>query len=374
MGMEYRKLGKTGLKVSEIGLGTEYLNQQPRRIVTSVVHQAIEQGVNYFDIVFSFPRYLYNLGAALKGYRKRVCLTGHLGSTEKNDQYFKTRNAKRSEAFFLNVLTWLDTDYVDVLFLHNFNSVAEFEGVTGPGGLLELADRLRQEGKARFIGISTHSIEVAHRAIESGQIDVLMFPIHMAANAVPGMKDLLQACVSAQVGVVAMKPFAGGKLLREERSIRVARYLMGGTAFLKLKKPVSITPVQCLSYVLSQMGVSTAVPGCANLKQLKQVLAYGQATEEEKDFGAVLSDLRQYEAGECVYCNHCLPCPSAIDVGQVIRLVEMAQRRLTDEVRAAYAVLDAKASDCTKCGACEERCPFGVDVTAKMEQAVTMFG
>jgi aryl-alcohol dehydrogenase-like predicted oxidoreductase len=67
MGIEYRKLGKTGLKVSEIGLGTEYLNQQPRRIVTSVVQQAIEQGVNYFDIVFSFPRYLDNLGAALKG-------------------------------------------------------------------------------------------------------------------------------------------------------------------------------------------------------------------------------------------------------------------------------------------------------------------
>jgi predicted aldo/keto reductase-like oxidoreductase len=373
MGIEYRKLGRTGLKVSEIGLGTEYLNQQPRRIVTSVVQQAIEQGVNYFDIVFSFPRYLDNLGAALKGRRKRLVLTGHLGSTEKNGQYFKTRNAKRSEAFFLDVLARLDTDYVDVLFLHNFNTLAEYESVTGPGGLLELAGRLWKEGKARCIGISTHSIEVAHRAIASGQIDVLMFPIHMAANAVPGKKDLLQACVSAQVGVVAMKPFAGGKLLREERSIRVARYQMGGGA-LKLKKPASITPVQCLSYVLSQVGVTTAVPGCANLEQLEQVLAYGQATEEEKDFGSVLSSLRQYESGECVYCNHCLPCPSAIDVGQVIRLVEMAQRHLTDEVRAAYRALEAKASDCTKCGACKERCPFGVDVIAKMEQAVAVFG
>jgi len=374
MGIEYRKLGRTGLKVSVIGLGTEYLNKQSRKVVTSVVQQAIEHGVNYFDIVFSFPRYLDNLGAALKGRRKRLVLTGHLGSTEKNGQYFKTRNAKRSEAFFLDVLARLDTDHVDVLFLHNFNTVQEYEGVTGPGGLLELAGRLRQEGKARSIGISTHSIEVAHRAIESGQIDVLMFPIHMAANAVPGKKDLLQACVSHQVGVVAMKPFAGGKLLREERSIRVARYLMGGGALLKLKKPTSITPVQCLSYVLSQVGVSTAVPGCANPKQLEQVLAYGRATEEERDFGSVLSSLRQYESGECVYCNHCLPCPSAIDVGQVIRLVEMAQRRLTDEVRAAYGALEAKASDCTKCGACKERCPFGVDVMAKMEQAVAVFG
>ena len=373
MGMEYRKLGRTGLEVSAIGLGTEYLNKQSRKVVTSVVQQAIEHGVNYFDIVFSFPRYLDNLGAALKGRRKRVCLTGHLGSTEKNGQYFKTRNAKRSEVFFLDLLARLDTDYVDVLFLHNFNTLKEYDGITGSGGLLELAGRLKREGKARCIGISTHSIDVANRAIESGPIDVLMFPIHMAANSVPGKKDLLQACASRQVGVVAMKPFAGGKLLREERSIRVARYQMGGEA-LKLNKPTSITPVQCLSYVLSQVGVSTAVPGCANLEQLEQVLAYGQATEEEKDFGSVLSDLQQYETGECVYCNHCLPCPSAIDIGHVIRLVETAQRRLTDDVRAAYAALGAKASDCTHCGACKERCPFGVDVTAKMEQAVAVFG
>ena len=65
---------------------------------------------------------------------------------------------------------------------------------------------------------------------------------------------------------------------------------------------------------------------------------------------------------------------SAIDLGQVIRLVEMAQRHLTDEVRAAYGALETKASDCTQCGACKERCPFGVDITAKMEQAVAMFG
>lgn len=227
MGMEYRKLGRTGLEISAIGLGTEYLNKQPRKIVASVVQQAIEHGVNYFDIVFSFPRYLDNLGAALKGRRKRVCLTGHLGSTEKNGQYFKTRNAKRSEVFFLDLLSRLDTDYVDVLFLHNFNTLKEFDGIAGPGGVLELAGRLQREGKARFIGISTHSIEVANRAIESGPIDVLMFPIHMAANAVPGKKVLLQACATRQVGVVAMKPFAGGKLLHEERSIRVARYQMG---------------------------------------------------------------------------------------------------------------------------------------------------
>jgi len=73
--MEFRKLGKTGLDVSVIGLGTEYLNGQPRETVASVVHEAIERGVNYIDLVFAFPEYLGNFGAALQGRRERVILT-----------------------------------------------------------------------------------------------------------------------------------------------------------------------------------------------------------------------------------------------------------------------------------------------------------
>jgi predicted aldo/keto reductase-like oxidoreductase len=370
--IEYRKLGRTGLKVSSIGLGTEYLNRQPREVVVRVIREAIARGVNYFDLVFSFPDYLDNIGAALKGRRRQVNVTAHLGSTAKHGQYSKTRSVKRCEASFLDVLTRLDTDHVDIVFLHNFHTLKDYDGVMGPGKLLDLARRLQQEGKARFIGISAHSIEIAAKALESGQFDVLMFPIHLAANAVPGKKDLLKSCVAHRVGLVAMKPFAGGKLLRRGRTVRVAKYQMGGEA-LKLKKSQPITPVQCLSYVLAQVGVSTTVPGCANLEQLSAAMAYLEATEEEKDYSPLLADFEQYVPGECVYCNHCLPCPSAIDIGDTIRLLELAQQHLTAELQAVYDALDAKASDCVQCGDCVARCPFGVDAIAKMEQAVVVF-
>jgi aryl-alcohol dehydrogenase-like predicted oxidoreductase len=101
--MEYRTLGRTGLDVGAIGLGTEYLNGQPREMVVSVVHEAIERGVNYIDIVFAFPEYLDNFGAALRAHRERVVLTGHLGSTVKDGQYCKTRSVRKSEKFFLGV-------------------------------------------------------------------------------------------------------------------------------------------------------------------------------------------------------------------------------------------------------------------------------
>ena len=370
--MQFRKLGSTGLDVGVIGLGTEYLNGQPREAVVSVVREAIARGVNYLDVLFSLPEYLDNLGAALQGCRERVILTGHLGSAVKDDQYCKTRSVRNGETAFQRVLSRLGTDYVDVLFLHNCDSQKEYERLTGPDGLLDLAVRLRQEGKAHFIGFSGHTVSTAQQAVESGQVDVLMFPINIAANAVPGKKDLFRVCVAHGVGLVAMKPFAGGKLLQKERTVRVARYQMGGDA-LKLKKSAPITPVQCLSYVLAQVGVSTAVPGCQDVTQLEAALAYLEAPEEARDFSGLLSDFQEYVAGECVYCNHCLPCPANIDVGQVNRLVDAAQGGVSEVLQAAYDALPVRASACIECGVCVERCPFGVDVISKIRQAVVLF-
>jgi predicted aldo/keto reductase-like oxidoreductase len=370
--MEYRKLGRTGLEVSVIGLGTEYLNGPSRETVVSVVREAIEQGVSYLDLVFSFPEYLDNIGAALQGRRDRVVLTGHLGSGYKDGQYRKTRSLKKSEAHFLDLLARLGTDHVDVLFLHNCDRQKDYDKLMAPNGFLGLAQRLCEEGKARFLGFSGHSVTTALQAIESGVVDVLMFPVNLAANAVPGKRDLLQACVAHDVGLVAMKPYAGGKLLNKDRTVRMSHYHMGGEA-IKLKKQSPITPAQCLSYALSQVGVSIALPGCADGEQLAAALAYLDASEEARDFSALLAGFEQYVEGECVYCNHCLPCPAEIDIGQVNRLLDMAQQELTTELQAAYGALTSNASDCTQCGVCEERCPFGVGVIARMEQAVALF-
>jgi len=370
--MEHRKLGRTGLEVSAVGLGTEYLLDRPHEHVVGVVHEAIERGVNYFDLFFAQPEFRDMMGAAFKGQRERVFLVAHLGAAHKDGQYKKTRTLKASEHFFHDFLTRYDTDYVDVLILHNSDGQKDYDRLTKPDGLRDMALRFQQEGKARFIGFSGHTVSTALQAVESGIIDVLMYPINLAAHAVPGKQDLLKACVSHDVGVVAMKPYAGGKLLNEERTIRISHYHAGGEAY-KVKKQKTITPVQCLAYTLSQVGVSAAIPGCADLEQLAAALAYLEASEEERDFAMHLADFEQYVEGECVYCNHCLPCPSVIDVGRVNRLLDLAQQALTPEVQAAYDGLASKPSDCTQCGVCEDRCPFGVGVMARMEQATEMF-
>jgi predicted aldo/keto reductase-like oxidoreductase len=309
------------------------------------------------------------MGEAFSGHRDQTILTAHLGAAVKDGQYQKTRSLRKARAYLDDFLARYQTDYVDVLFLHNCDSQTDFDKVFSPNGLLGMALEYKQAGKARHLAFSGHTASTALQAVESGHVDVLMFPISIASHATPGRKELLNACAARDVGVVAMKPYAGGKLLHETGTFRVPKYASGGDAY-QAKKSVAITPVQCLAYTLSQVGVSTVVPGCSNLEHLSDALAYLTATDEEKDFAGIVADFSQYVEGECVYCNHCLPCPSSIDIGQTIRLYEMAQQGV--EARSTYAAMETNAADCIACGACEERCPFGVPVIEKMSEAASL--
>lgn len=370
--MEHRTLGRTGLGVSAIGLGTEYLIDRPREHVVSVIHEALDRGVNYYDLFFAQPAFRDHMGAAFRGRRDGAILTAHLGAADHDGQYTRTRDVRESHAFFHDYLRRFRLEYVDILFLHNCDAPEDYDLLTSPGHLADLAARLREEGKARFIGFSSHTAATAMRAVESGRIDVLMFPVNLAGNAMPGKRDVLAACAARGVGVVAMKPYAGGRLLRPEPTVYVHGIQAGGSG-LELHRTVPATPVQCLAYVLEQPGVSTVVPGCADREQLAQALAYWEAPPEARDFAPLLADYRRYEAGECVYCNHCLPCPAEIDVGRTMRLLDMALSGARHQAAALYAELEVAAADCLRCGECEERCPFGVPVVERMEAAAELF-
>lgn len=264
--MQYRTLGRTGLQVSAISLGTEYLINMPQETVTAVIQQAISQGVNYFDLFFAQARFRDQMGRAFSGHREQVHLAAHLGAGEKDGQYQKTRDLKESEYLFLDFLQRYRTTYADVLFVHNVDSQDDYD-LMMKGGFLDMALRFKQKGQARFIGFSGHTVSTSLQAIETGKIDVLMFPLNLAGNAVPGKKELFQACATRQVGLVAMKPFAGGKLLQTADVVSLEFYQLGNTGG-RIEKPSPITAIQCLAYILAQPGLSTVVPGCKDLEQL----------------------------------------------------------------------------------------------------------
>lgn len=371
--MEYRILGRTGLKVGAIGLGTEYLNRRPRAQVVSVVRSAIERGVNYIDAVFAFPQYRDNLAAALEGKRGQVLVCGHICCAVSGSGHYRlSRDVKENDRLFHDLLRRLGTDHVDIVMIQMVNELTSYENVCKPGGVMDLARRLKKQGKARYIGVSGHKVPAIGRTVAQGDIDVVMFPINIAWDMTPGRNEIYKLCGRQKIGLVAMKVFGGGRVLR--RSGRSA-----------------VTPAQCLQYALDQKGVAAAVPGVRDRRQLDSVLAYLKAPASERAYHEVLKDNQEEMAGNCVYCNHCLPCPRGIDIGRVLGRLDRLQagrnaarlRFRTNYYNPArirlmrsinFKGMTGRAAACDGCGACEKRCPFGVKIIAKMKQAARLFG
>lgn len=163
MPMKYRSFGASGIKVSEVSLGTEHLRRPPSR-VKKVVSAALDDGVNYIDMVFNLTEHLDAYSAAIEGRRDEVMLAHHLGSSERNKRYYKTRSVEECGREFERFLKVMKTDYVDVANVHFIADAEGYELVTKPGGVLDLATRLKEEGLARLVGISTHEASLVKRA------------------------------------------------------------------------------------------------------------------------------------------------------------------------------------------------------------------
>jgi len=381
--MIFRKLGRTDINVGVIGIGTEHIVKEEQNTVTDVVHRAVDSGVNYFDLLWPQSEYRDKLGHALKGLRSKAILQAQFCAVLENGQLAKTRELKVCMHFYEDLLNRIDTDYMDVLMIHNVDGLDEYEEVMKPGGIMDTALKLRKEGKARYIGMGGHTVSTAMEAVNSGLINVQMFPVNPAFDTLPGetqlgtlledaarfsesecgyikaisdRKALYSTCENRGVGLVAMKPFGAGRLLDP------ANY-----------KNEPMTPVQCISYVLSQPGVDTLIAGVKNIDELEVDLTYLNATDKEKDFSRKVSETNWKIKGSCMYCNHCLPCPAEIDIAAVTRLLDSSALGITEKLAHEYNSLSSKASSCIQCMNCNERCPFDVDAAANIKKAELIF-
>lgn len=382
--MIYRTFGKTGLRVSAIGMGCEYVWTASEEKVREVVGAAVEAGVNYFDLFVGTPSTREYYGKALKGVRDKVYLAGHLGCADVDGQYVKTRDEKLSREFLNQFYEKLETDYIDVLFLHNCDEESDLDNILN-GWMYAYAKELKDAGRAGWIGISSHNTKIALKAVKSGKIDVLMFPVNPLFNMLPQdtadarmkgreVKEMTQAekdayptkqelydlCGQMGVPIVAMKPFAAGNILKNHEEGR-------------LKGLLELTPVQCISYILSFPQVACPVPGFASVEELNQALEYLTATDAEKDFSVIQESLVGKFQNKCMYCNHCPPCPKKIDIAEVTKLADMAEKEITEDLRKRYAALETNAADCIHCESCTKRCPFGIDASENMRRAQTIF-
>lgn len=380
--MRFRELGKTGLRVSEIGLGGEWLERHNTEEVKAVIEACEKEGINILDCWMSEPNVRSNIGLALEGRREQWMIQGHIGSIWENGQYVRSRDLAKVKPAFEDLLARLKTDYIDLGMIHFIDTAEEFDRVVN-GEFMDYVRQLRTEGKIRHIGMSTHNPETARMAAEHGEIEMILFSINPAFDMMPPVTDLeeyfaeqydknlggiapereelYKLCEQKQVGITVMKGYAGGRLFHAKTS----------------PFGVALTPVQCLHYALTRPAVASVMVGFDNPQHVAEAVAYETAPKQDKDYASVLAAAPEhaFATGQCTYCGHCAPCPSKIDIAMVNKLYDLAvmQEEIPGTVRAHYGELLANASDCIGCKGCEDRCPFHVPIAERMQKTKELF-
>ena len=379
--MKYRKLGTTGLEVSEIGLGAEWLERHNEKEVKEIIDCCESYGINILDCWMSEPNVRTNIGKAIRGKRERWIIQGHIGSTWQNGQYVRTRDLAKVEEAFSDLLTRLGTDYIDLGMIHFVDEETEFHKIM-EGEFLAYVKEKKKQGIIHHIGMSTHNPKVAKLAALSGVVEIILFSINPAFDLLPASEDLntyfadsyaedlngidperaelYQVCEQRGIGITVMKGYAGGRLFSPQTS----------------PFGVALTPVQCIHYALTRPGVASILAGYDSTEHVTQAVAYETATSKEKDYASVLAHAPHHAyTGQCTYCGHCAPCPAGIDVAMVNKLYDLAtmQEEVPSTIKAHYESLSAGAKDCIARGGCEVRCPFDVPVVERMKRATVLF-
>ncbi|MBS1369252.1 MAG: 4Fe-4S binding protein [Lentisphaeria bacterium] len=380
--MMYRTLGRTGIKVSAISLGCEGFAGKTPAEAREMMDFSIANGINFIDIYASDPELRSIIGNAVAGRYDRFHVQGHIGSVWKNGQYERTRNVAESRAAFDDLLARLGTDYIDVGMIHYSDQEDDFYAIFD-GPFIEFALELKAAGKIRSVGLSSHNPVVAKMAVETGLVDVLMFSVNPCYDMQPPDEDvenlwsdevykksfhnfnsereaLYGLCARHGIGIDVMKVYAGGDLLKADQS-------MFGRA---------MSPVQALNYALTRPAVAAVMAGCRNIAEIEAALAWCAASDAEKDYSTVLTGLERCSwSGHCMYCGHCAPCPKAISIADVNKYLNLAlaQDEIPETVREHYRLLPHHASECIRCGACEQRCPFQVKIRERMKMAQQVF-
>ncbi len=340
-------------------------NSSPEEI-EKTISLAIEKGINFFDLCGGGKSVYEPFGKAIQNHRENIYFQLHFGAVyNEKGEYGWSRNLDEIKKVFEWEMHALKTDYADFGFFHCVDEESDIADIY-KNGIYDFVVDLKKKGVIRHIGFSSHTPSVAEKLLDTGIVDMMMFSINPAYDLECGDEygigstseraALFRRCEAEKVGISVMKPFHGGQLLNSEQS--------------PFKS--ALTKNQCLQYALDRPAVLTAVPGVRGLSDLEELLSFITSTKEENDYSVIGKFTPQSAVGNCVYCNHCQPCPAGIDIGLVNKYYDLS---LSGDKMAHnhYSKLTVKADSCLKCGHCDRRCPFGVEQQARMEKIEKYF-
>ena len=380
--MQYRRLGKTGLMVSEVGFGGEWLERHEEAHSIELIRYAHEKGVNIIDCWMADPKSRNIIGRAIADCRDEWFVQGHIGATWQNGQYVRTRDMAQVAPAFEDLLRRIGGGYIDLGMIHYVDEESDWDRCMNTD-YIRYVHELHDKGVIRHIGLSTHNPVIAMKAAATDFIEMILFSVNPAFDLMPPTDDInhyfaetydpalagidparvemYKTCEQNDIGITCMKPFAGGRLFDAARS----------------PFGVALTPAQCIHYCLTKPAVDSVLCGYDTIEQIDAALAYETADDPERDYASVLAHAPKhtFTGGECTYCGHCKPCPADIDIAMVNKLYDLAvmQPEVPASLREHYMNLSHHADECVGCRGCEGRCPFGVKVSERMKKTAALF-
>lgn len=336
--MEKRVLGKTGLNISAIGFGGIPLQRVDKETAIKVIEELNNQGINFIDTArgYTVSEELIGYGLEKVGREKFILATK---SMARDYQGMK----KDVEISLKN----LRSEYIELYQLHNVRTEEEYNKVLNEDGALRALKEAKAEGKIKYIGITSHDIATLEKAVETGCFDTIQFPYSPVERQA---EELFKRANRLGLGVIVMKPLAGGAITNAELSLR---------------------------FVLENSNVSAAIPGMDSIEQVRQNAnvgnEYRKLNDEERDI--IMSEAKELGTEFCRRCGYCAPCPQGIDIpAQFLMEGYYTRYNIKDWAKERYTSFSNKASDCIECGECETRCPYDLPIRNMLKKVVNVLG
>ena len=334
--MEYRILGKTGLKVSVIGFGGIPVQRISKEEAKKVIKRSEELGINFIDTARGYGISEEFIGEALEGTREKWIIASKTMARDKETMKTEIDISLKN----------LKTDYIDLYQFHNIRTMDDYEKVLRENGAYGALEEAKAAGKVRHIGITSHSLDVLRIAVESGKFESIMYPYNIVETQ---GYEVFRRASELNIGVIAMKPMAGGALT-------------DGTIAMK--------------FILENKSITIAIPGMASIKEVEENSRVGSnfvpLTYEERE--KALKDANELGDEFCRRCGYCAPCPQGIDIPSMFVFRSYKERyNLASWAEERYSSMKHTAKDCIECGACETKCPYNLPIRKMLKEVRKTF-
>lgn len=335
--MDKRVLGRTKFNVSIIGFGGIPIQKVSEETAITLVKKAHELGINFIDSAAGYGKSEELLGCGIKETGRENWII----ATKAPD-----RDYEGMKKAIENSLQRFKIDIIDLYQLHNVRTDAEYEMVISENGALRALKEAKKEGKVREIGITSHSLDMMSKAIETGEFSTIQFPYNPVERQA---EKLFRRAKELNIGVIVMKPMAGGAIENKEYSLR---------------------------FILENENVTSAIPGMNTIEQVEENSRIGKAfkklsSEERK---AILEEAKILGTEFCRRCGYCAPCPRGIDIPTQFLLEGYLRRYdLRDWAVERYTSQKYGPKDCIACGKCETKCPYDLPIRDMMKRVYSSF-